>query len=47
MVAFDIPVMLAVSLAIAALLTVVHRVPRWAGLALLAVYAWYCVVLFV
>lgn len=47
MVSFDIPVMVAVSVAIAALLTFTRHVPRLAGLALLAVYGWYCTVLFV
>lgn len=47
MAAFDIPVMVVVSLAIAVLLTVLRRVPQWAGLALLAAYGWYCTVLFV
>ncbi|WP_186396927.1 calcium/sodium antiporter [Stappia sp. TSB10GB4] len=44
---FDIPVMLAVTLVIAALLAVAPRVPRLVGLALLAAYGWYCTVLFV
>lgn len=47
MAAFDIPVMVVVSLAIAVLLTVLRRVPQWAGLGLLAAYGWYCTVLFV
>lgn len=47
MAAFDIPVMVVVSLAIAVLLTVRRRVPQWAGLGLLAAYGWYCTVLFV
>lgn len=44
---FDIPVMLAVTLAIAVLLAVAPRMPRLVGLALLAAYGWYCTVLFV
>ncbi|WP_249694003.1 calcium/sodium antiporter [Stappia sp. WLB 29] len=47
MVTFDIPVMVAVTVAIAALLTFTRRVPQWAGLVLLAAYGWYCTVLFV
>ena len=47
MVTFDIPVMVAVTVAIAALLAFTRRVPQWAGLVLLAAYGWYCTVLFV
>ena len=43
--AFDIPVMLVVSLGIAVLLLSLRRLPRVAGLALLVAYGWYCAVL--
>jgi cation:H+ antiporter len=43
--AFDIPVMLIVSLGIAAILVAVRKVPRIAGVALLAAYGWYCAML--
>jgi cation:H+ antiporter len=43
--AFDIPVMLVVSLGIAVLLLSLRRLPRVAGLALLGAYGWYCAVL--
>jgi cation:H+ antiporter len=43
--AFDIPVMLVVSLGIAVLLLAFRRLPRIAGLALLVAYGWYCAVL--
>lgn len=44
-VSFDIPVMLGVSAALAVLLLAVPRLPRWAGLPLLAAYVWYCAAL--
>lgn len=43
--AFDIPVMMAVSLGIAVLLLSLRKLPRVAGLALLAAYGWYCAIL--
>lgn len=43
--AFDIPVMLAASLALAILLVSMRRIPRSVGLALLVAYGWYCAML--
>jgi cation:H+ antiporter len=42
---FDIPVMLAVTLALTVLLLATRHIPRLAGVAFLAAYGWYCAAL--